>query len=117
MKRTLTLLAAHAVAMIGSTFAVLAAETISDSALAQIQSLQAEKAARTPAQQKMDSQLVYAVKQNRNEIIAAGVSHLRVNAKAGADGRILVDITATVTPGLLNFIQNSRGQIVNSLVQ
>src|SRR3954471_14630178 len=101
MKRTLTLLAIFAVMMAGSTAVVLAAEPISDSALAQIQSLQAEKAARTPAQQKMDSQLLYAVKQSRGEVIAANVPQLQIGAKADADGSIIVDIRGEVTQGLL----------------
>ena len=37
---------------------------------AQIASLQQEKAARTPAQKKLDSHLVYAVKTNRKEVVA-----------------------------------------------
>src|ERR1044071_7563701 len=50
---------------------------ISDSAARQIQALIEEKESRTPAQQKMDSQLVYTVKQNRGQAIANGVQTLR----------------------------------------
>src|SRR5262245_36790756 len=54
-----------------SSFAV---EGISDNALAQIRAFQAEKLARTPAQQKLDSQIVYALRQSRNELAAFGIT-------------------------------------------
>ena len=49
---------------------------ISDSAALQIQALLNEKEARTPAQKKMDSQLVYATKMNRGVAIANGIERL-----------------------------------------
>ena len=70
---------------------------ISESALQQIAALQAEKASRTPAQLKMDSQLVYALKQSRGEIIAPGVTNLVINVKVEAKGMVLVDMDAAVT--------------------
>lgn len=66
---------------------------LSDSALAQIQALLAEKESRTPAQKKIDSQLVYALKQNRGESLAASVPALETGL-AIDDGRTVVDITA-----------------------
>src|ERR1035438_8704477 len=91
------------------------AEAIRDSALQQISALQAEKASRTPAQQKMDSQLIYALKQSLNQAIAPGVTNLRVFVQAEADGRVKVDLKATVTQDLLSFIQNSGGSILSSV--
>ena len=93
------------------------AEAISDSALQQISALQAEKDSRSPAQQKMDSQLVYALKQSLNQVIAPGVTNLRVFVPWQADGRVKVDLKATVTSELLAFIQKSGGTIINSLPQ
>src|ERR1044071_9312678 len=43
---------------------------ISETAARQIDALIAEKESRTPAQQKIDSQLLYAAKMNRGEMIA-----------------------------------------------
>src|ERR1035437_9522037 len=91
------------------------AEAISDSALQQISALQAEKASRTPAQQKMDSQLIYALKQSLNQVIAPGVTNLRVLVQSESDGRVWVDVKATVTQDLLDFIQSSGGSIVSSV--
>ena len=91
------------------------AEALSDSALQQISALQAEKASRTPAQQKMDSQLVYALKQSLNQVIAPGITNLRVLVPTESDGRVKVDLEATVTQALLDFIQSSGGSVLNSV--
>src|ERR1043166_8882367 len=116
MKRTLILIAACAAGLI-TTVRTFAAEPLSDSALAQIQALQSEKASRTPAQRKMDSQLVYAVKQSRNEVIAAGVAQLHIGAKVEADGSIIVDIRAGVAQALLGEIANRGGKVIDSVPQ
>src|SRR5690349_1750867 len=54
------------------------AQSISAAALRQIQALAEEKAARTAAQRKVGSHLLYAAKQQRGEPIARGVASLRV---------------------------------------
>jgi uncharacterized repeat protein (TIGR01451 family) len=115
MKRTLVLLAASITAMAGAASLVSAAATIGDNTRAQIQSLQAEKASRNAAQRKMDSQLHYALKQHRNEVIAPGVARLQIDAAVGADGKILVDIKGVVSERLLDFIRNTGGEIVSSV--
>ena len=88
---------------------------ISDNALQQIAALQAEKAARTPAQLKLDSQLVYALKQAHGQPFAPGVTSLRLGVKPAADGRYLVDIDAQVTQNLLDTIAANGGQVVNAV--
>ena len=56
---------------------------ISASALLELQALQREKASFTAAQQKLDSQLVFALKQSRNEPIAGGaVPQLQTGVEA-----------------------------------
>src|SRR6266404_3226671 len=97
------------------TICSLAAEGISESAFAQIRAFQQEKAARTPAQRKLDSQIVYALRQSRNELASFGITNVRPNLKFETDGRLLVDIDATVTPALLSQIVQLGGQIVNSV--
>ncbi len=86
---------------------------LSASVQAQIAALQAEKVARTPAQKKLDSQLVYAVKINRNQAIAQGVTQLQPSVQE-ANGRALVDIKSTVSPALLALIADAGGTIVSS---
>src|SRR5258708_5495744 len=62
-----------------STNCSLAVEGISESALGQIRAFQQEKAARTPAQQKLDSQIVYALRQSRNELGSYGITNVHPN--------------------------------------
>lgn len=90
-----------------------AAEPINAATQAQIESLMEEKAARTPAERKMDSQLVYFAKLSRNQAIASAVPTLTTDVMANADNRVLLDLKATVSEGLLNFIVQSGGVVVN----
>src|SRR2546423_2074260 len=87
---------------------------ISESALAQIKALDEEKQSRTPAQKKMDSQLVYAVKMNRGEAIAPGVQTLAVDVGASDNGDITVDISADIDDALLGQLQQMGVQVVSS---
>lgn len=74
---------------------------LSANALRQIQALEAEKESRTPAQRKIDSQLLYATKMKRRVAIAPGVPTLEVNVGADDAGRVVVDLSANVTDALL----------------
>ncbi|MDQ2856310.1 MAG: hypothetical protein M3R68_08275 [Acidobacteriota bacterium] len=55
------------------------AHQLSVQAAQQIQSLEDEKESRTPAQQKNDSQLIYAGKMHRGEDVASGIRTLDVD--------------------------------------
>lgn len=101
---------------LGDYLAVHAAERREVGALArnQIESLIAEKAARTPAQRKIDSQLIYALRQKRQQRIAQGVDQLQPRLRSRADGRVLVDLRATVEPTLLAAIATGGGTVINS---
>ena len=90
---------------------------ISASALKQIGALEAEKAKRTPVQQKIDSHLLYADKMQRGEPIAEGVPTQRINLDKDNQGRILVDIKANVTDGLFQYIETIGGNVVNDFPQ
>jgi uncharacterized repeat protein (TIGR03803 family) len=95
---------------------LLCAQNISDSALAQIAALEQEKASFTPAQKKIDSQLVFSLKRSRQEPIARNsVSLLRLENQADAQGLVDVDISANVTPKLLQLIQQCGGQLRDGL--
>lgn len=92
----------------------LKATALGQKAIAQIQALQAEKAARTPTQRKISSQLLHTRKMRRGEPIAAGVTKLRSVVSVDAAGMTLVHIKATVTPALLNHIQSLGGEVLTS---
>ena len=85
---------------------------MSESAARQINSLIQEKESRTPAQKKIDSQLLYAAKENRGEKITNEVSTLEVNVNADEKGLVPVDIQANVTRDLLKSIAKLGGEIV-----
>jgi T5SS/PEP-CTERM-associated repeat protein len=90
---------------------------IAPSALAEIQALEQEKAMRTPAQQKMDSNLIYARRKLLTGVASTAAPHLQAEVKMQTDGRVPVDITATVSDDLLAFITNGGGEIINSFPQ
>jgi hypothetical protein len=91
---------------------------ISASALKQIAALERAKASRTPVEQKIDSQLLYADMMQRGIPIADGVPTQRVDLDKDEQGRILVDIKADVTDALLQYIrQNLGGNVVNDFPQ
>jgi hypothetical protein len=91
------------------------ADAISDEALQQIQRLEEEKAARTPEQMKLDSQLLYACEEARKGIAAYAAPEMRSDASVDEAGGVLVDIDAVVSPELLAYIENLGGQVVSSV--
>lgn len=93
------------------------AQEIAPSALAEIQGLEQEKTARTPAQQKMDSNLIYAHRKLRTGAASRAAPHMQPDVKFQADGRVLVDITATVSEALLAFIRQNGGEVTSSFPQ
>lgn len=82
------------------------------SAIEVIQTGPDKKASRTVAQKKIDSQLLYALKQKRGE--TAGVPTERIDIELDQKGRILVDITADISPRLESQIRKLGGAILSS---
>ncbi|MEI6196050.1 MAG: hypothetical protein WCS42_17150, partial [Verrucomicrobiota bacterium] len=87
---------------------------IKASALKQIGALQSEKLRRTPTQEKIASQLLYADKIRRGIPVAEGVPTQRVNLDRDNQGRVLVDIKAEVTQPLLQRIAVLGGRVISS---
>ena len=100
-----------------STILAAQVESISDQAAGEIAALMKEKASWTPTQQKLESQLIHASKQHRGEAFAPGVTNLQMGVKFETDGRIKVDINATVTPELLALIAQDGGTVINQFPQ
>ncbi|HXP61131.1 MAG TPA: LamG-like jellyroll fold domain-containing protein [Dongiaceae bacterium] len=92
-------------------------EGLSQRARGQIRALLEEKAARTPAQRKMDSQLVHAAKRHRGEPFVPAAPDLELDLNFEPDGRVLVDITGTASPQLLALVAQGGGQVVSRLPQ
>jgi parallel beta-helix repeat protein len=87
---------------------------ISTEVLQQIQALQEEKSLRSPAQKKIDSQIIYSLKVRRKDLLLEKVPHLRSTLEIAPDDTVLVDIKARVTPGLLHRIEMLGGEIINN---
>jgi Subtilase family len=86
---------------------------MSAQALEQIDALLKEKASRTGAQQKMDSQLIYALKMRRGAMIAEGVRTLETNIPYNNQGKMTLDLKAKVSDALLIQLQSYGANIVN----
>jgi len=81
---------------------------------AQIETALEEKGARTPAQRKISSRLLYAVKVQRGELIDSGNLMRRSGVKVDPDGTTLVDIKAEVTEAVLARIRELGGTVISS---
>jgi CHRD domain/Calx-beta domain/Subtilase family/Domain of unknown function (DUF4214) len=90
-------------------------QSISAEVLQQIQALEDEKDSRTPAQQKIDSQLLYAARMQRGEPVASGMSSLQVDVGANDQGRVVVDISAAVNDQLIQLLERNGAIVLASV--
>lgn len=88
--------------------------TLSAAAAAQIDALITEKESRTPAQRKIDSQLLYASRMARGMAVADGVPTLDTGIEVDADGLAAIEIRAKPTTRLSLLIKALGGQVVRS---
>jgi Subtilase family len=89
---------------------------MSPEALAQIEALIREKDSRAGAQQKMDSQLIYALKMRRGEMIAEGVPTLETNVQYNNQGKVTLDLKINkVSDALLNQLKAYGASVVSSV--
>ena len=87
---------------------------LSPAVAADIAALAREKASRTGAQRKLDSHIVLALKKSRGEPPFDQHPGLPVDLTIQPDGRVLVDMDATVTKELQAYITGAGGEIVSS---
>lgn len=92
------------------SIACLQAVFLTDSVNAQTE----EKNQRTAEQQKLDSQLLYAIYQMRGEAEAKGTPTEPIPLEKDAKGRVLVDIRTPVTKKILARIEKLGGEVVSS---
>jgi subtilisin family serine protease len=83
-------------------------------AMQQIQAMMADKAHWTQAQQKLDSQLIFYARFKATGRVHPAAPKLRPALMPEGDGRIKVDLKATVTPDLLAAITGAGGTIISS---
>ena len=85
---------------------------IAPEGLAQIEALLREKETRSPAERKIDSQLLYARRMQQGLPVAPGVQTLEVDIPYAADGHVIVDVKANVTTNLLARLNGLTGELV-----
>jgi len=90
---------------------------LSADVLSKIETLLAEKQARSRSQQKIDSQLLYAIRQKRDDKVSRSVKGLMVDVGAGDNGLITVDITAHVDERLLQALEAMNIRVSNVFPQ
>jgi len=112
-----SLLASTAIAgMLGSLLLRPAySQDISDTALQQIKELLDEKNSRTAPQQKLGSQLVYAIKTANGQPITPSLpSFPDTGLSISAVNGVLVDIKGSVSPDLVSAIGQVGGQVISA---
>lgn len=90
------------------------AKEISPAAAAQIAALDQDKSQRTPAQQKIGSNLIYAARMAAGKEAAPGVATLNTGVAVRSDKKVLVDIRARISPEILEAVKSAGGEIVAS---
>jgi hypothetical protein len=90
-------------------------QEISPAVTQQIQALKEEQESRTPAQRKIDSQLLLAARRERGEPIMAQLQSVHLSARVDNEGKVVVDITADVTAALLAQIAAVGGEVIDSV--
>ncbi len=104
-------LTSAALLALGTIATDLSAREIAPAALEQIAALAEEKAARTPAQKKIHSSLLYELAARRGDAFLERVPQMRVKRYAGADGAVLLDLDAAVDDSLLTWITALGGTV------
>jgi hypothetical protein len=74
----------------------------------------AEKDTRTPAQQKINSQVLYEIYRRRGEAAKKAVPPGATGVKIDKKGRALVDVRVDVTPAIARAIGKAGGTIVST---
>ena len=105
----LTATAAHA-----SPSAPASGTDLSPAVVEQMAAIEAEKASRTPAEQKVDSNLLYAVNEATTGAAVDGAPQLQSTVDTPG-GMVTVDIDANVTPGVLRAIKATGGRVVTKV--
>ncbi len=77
----------------------------------QLNTIIAEKASRTPAERKIDSQLLYLARERAGQAAVSGVPGLRSRVAVASDGLVVVDISATPSVELSQAITDAGGAV------
>ena len=99
--------------LLAAASAAPADDDLGASARAQINALVREKESRTPAQKKLDANLLYALRQHRHESAAPGMARLETDVAIDDTDVTEVDITAAVDDEFLGRLRTLGAQIIS----
>ncbi len=85
---------------------------MSVTAAQQMQALQLDKASRTPAQRKIDSNIIYTMRMLAGQPAAPGVPYLYTGVDLDENDNIVVDMAANVTERLLQRLAAAGAQVL-----
>lgn len=85
---------------------------MSVTAAQQMQALQQDKASRTPAQRKIDSNIIYTMRMLAGQSAAPGVPYLYTGVDLDEKDNIVVDMVANVTDELLQRLADAGAQVL-----
>lgn len=109
-----------AVASFGSPVVAAGAQVIpgiSPTVQEQLAAIRAEKQSRTPVQRKIDSGLLYAVKNARGAAFPPHFPNLQSKVATDPQGKVTVDVRGRLTPGLLTDARRVGATLVSAVPQ
>lgn len=86
-------------------------------AASQIEALLRDKNSRTPAQKKVSSELIYAARMAAGKEALPGIAHLETGVVVDNEKKVLVDISAEVTPEVLELVKSHGGEVKGSYAE
>src|SRR5260221_11607615 len=75
-----------------------------------------EKESRTPAQQKINSQVLYEIYRAQGKAAEKNIPSEKTLVKIDQKGRALIDVRAEVTPALLKLLASLKSEVVSTPV-
>ncbi|HEV7645022.1 MAG TPA: S8 family serine peptidase [Pyrinomonadaceae bacterium] len=90
-------------------------QKISPEGQRQIAALMEEKESRTPAQRKIDSNILFEIKKQRGQEIARGIPTLETGIDVSDSGRVGLDITANVNSRLIARLKEIGSIVLDTL--
>ena len=90
------------------------AESLPEAGAVQLEALLQDKAARSHAERKISSNLIYAARIAAGKEAVPGVASLQTAVSVDREKTVLVDIRAVVTPEVLELIKTNGGEIKGS---
>ncbi len=101
----------HVITTLAALTGAAIAQPLSPKALGEINAISAEKAGRSTSQKKLQSSLIYLIREAAGKKAVTGAPAIKSRVKREADGRVSVEITADPTDELKNAITAAGGEV------